>query len=81
MSQNAAKGTDHGAANNVFVVGDQLKKQGFYNDLATLEDLDDNGDIKYDIDFREIYATILNKWLNVDDTTILTQKFKRLNFI
>ncbi|PSG90520.1 DUF1501 domain-containing protein [Aurantibacter aestuarii] len=81
VSQNAAKGTDHGAANNVFVVGDELKKQGFYNDLATLEDLDDNGDIKYDIDFREIYATILNKWLNVDDTAILIKKFNSLDFI
>jgi uncharacterized protein (DUF1501 family) len=81
VTQNAGKGTDHGAANNVFVIGNQLKKQGFYNDLATLTDLDENGDIKYEIDFREIYATVLSKWLDVDAKTILNKDFKALDFI
>ena len=46
MKQNAANGTDHGAANNVFVIGNRLKTPGFYNDLVSLSDLDDNGDLK-----------------------------------
>ncbi len=81
VKQNAAVGTDHGAANNVFIMGKNLKKGGFYNNLASLSDLDDNGDIKFEIDFRTIYATILSQWLEADDTTILNHSFDRLNFI
>lgn len=81
VEQNAAKGTDHGAANNVFIIGEHLKSQGIYNKLSSLRDLDSNGDIKYEIDFRSVYATILNKWLDVDDTKVLNQNFNRLNFI
>jgi len=61
VQQNAASGTDHGAANNVFIIGKNLKKQGFYNEAPNLIDLDKNGDFKYTVDFRSIYATILNK--------------------
>ena len=61
VKQNAASGTDHGAANNVFIIGKNLKKQGFYNEAPNLINLDKNGDFKYTVDFRSIYATILNK--------------------
>ena len=81
VKQNAANGTDHGAANNVFIIGENLKKAGFYNNLASLEHLDDNGDLKYDIDFRTIYATILSNWLVADDALILKHSFMKLNFI
>lgn len=81
VKQNANVGTDHGTANNVFIIGDQLKKQGLYNDMSSLSDLDDNGDLKFEIDFRTIYATVLNKWLEVDDKTILNKSFKQLKFI
>ena len=81
VKQNAASGTDHGAANNVFIIGKNLKKQGFYNEAPNLIDLDKNGDIKYTVDFRSIYATILDKWLEVDDATILNKSFSKLGFI
>lgn len=81
VKENAANGTDHGAANNVFVIGENLKKQGLYNDLASLSDLDANGDVKYEIDFRTIYATILKKWLKVDASKILNSSFSSLDFI
>jgi uncharacterized protein (DUF1501 family) len=81
VKQNAANGTDHGAANNVFVMGKNLKKAGVYNNLASLSDLDGNGDLKYEIDFRTIYATILSKWLKADDTKILNSSFNTLNFL
>lgn len=81
VKQNAANGTDHGAANNVFVIGKNLKKAGFYNKLASLSDLDDNGDLKYEIDFRTVYATILSRWLEADDRLVLNQKFEKLKFI
>ena len=81
VKQNANVGTDHGTANNVFIIGDQLKKQGLYNNMASLSDLDDNGDLKFEIDFRTIYATVLNKWLDVNDEKVLNKSFRQLDFI
>lgn len=81
VKQNASVGTDHGTANNVFIIGDQLKKQGLYNNMASLSDLDDNGDLKFTIDFRSIYATVLNKWLEVNDEKVLNKSFEQLDFI
>ncbi len=81
VKQNTANGTDHGAANNVFVIGKNLKKAGFYNQLASLSDLDDNGDLKYEIDFRAVYKTILRNWMNVPIEGIINTKQKALGFI
>ena len=81
VKQNAANGTDHGSANNVFVIGKNLKKKGFYNEAPDLSNLDSNGDLKYTIDFKSIYATLLSNWLEVDDKTILNKSFDGLNFI
>jgi len=81
LKQNAAKGTDHGAANNVFIFGKNLNKAGFYNKAPDLVHLTDNKDLKFEIDFRSIYATILEKWLNVNDETILNQSYNKLSFI
>lgn len=80
VEQNASNGTDHGTANNVFVFGGKLKKQGIYNappDLANL----DNGDLKYQVDFREVYASVLDKWLGVNNSEVLQKKFAGLDFI
>lgn len=81
VEQNAANGTDHGAANNVFVIGKNLKKPGLYNEAPNLDDLDTNKDLKYSIDFRSVYATILSKWLKVDTKEILNYKGEILDFI
>lgn len=81
VQQNAAGGTDHGAANNVFLIGQNLKKKGFYNDAPSLLKLDGNGDLIHTVDFRSVYATILDKWLQVDDASILNKSFKKLDFI
>lgn len=81
VKQNANVGTDHGTSNNVFIIGGQLNKQGLYNDMASLSDLDTNGDLKFEIDFRTIYATVLNKWLDVNDEKVLNRSFNQLGFI
>jgi len=81
VNQNYSNGTDHGAANNLFIIGDQLKKPGLYNKADSLQSLDENGDIKYEIDFRTVYATILDKWLNVNDEKVLDKSYSKLNFI
>ncbi len=80
VEQNASNGTDHGTANNLFIFGGKLKKAGIYNDAPDLSNLE-NGDLKYQIDFREVYATVLDKWLDVNNAQILNKKFSGLSFI
>jgi len=80
VKQNGSNGTDHGTANNVFLMGGNLRKAGFYNPASDLLNLD-NGDLIYDIDFREIYATILEKWLEVDAKMVLSKSFQNLKFV
>jgi len=80
VEQNASNGTDHGTANNVFVFGGKLKKPGIYNDAPDLTTLD-NGDLKYQIDFRDVYATLLDKWLDVSNSQVLTKNFAGLDLI
>ncbi|MFT5859404.1 MAG: hypothetical protein ACI865_001505 [Flavobacteriaceae bacterium] len=81
VSENGSAGTDHGTANNVFMVGGALKKAGIYNAGPDLSNLDKNGDLQFSVDYRSIYATVLNNWLEVSDEKILNQSFGRLNFI
>jgi uncharacterized protein (DUF1501 family) len=80
VAQNASGGTDHGKANNMFLVSGGLKQKGIYNALPDLNKLDD-GDLQFQLDFREVYATVLNKWLGAEAELILKQKMNMLNFI
>lgn len=80
VSQNASNGTDHGTANNMFFVSGGLKKNGVLNAMPDLADLND-GDLKHKVDFKDVYATVLNKWLGSDDKTILGKQFSHLDFI
>jgi len=80
VAQNASGGTDHGTANNMFFIGGGLKQKGVINALPDLADLNE-GDLKYNVDFKNVYATVLNKWLGADDKMILGNKFEKLNFI
>jgi uncharacterized protein (DUF1501 family) len=81
VQQNAANGTDHGTANQVFLIGKQLKKAGFYNEMPNLSNLDENGDLKFDVDFRKIYASILNNWLDVDAQKVMGKPFSNLRIV
>ena len=72
VQQNGSGGTDHGTANNVFLMGGDLRKKGFYNKGPNLLNLD-NGDLKYEIDFRSIYANLLEDWLGSKTTGILAK--------
>jgi uncharacterized protein (DUF1501 family) len=80
VAQNASNGTDHGTANNMFLVSGGLKEKGLINELPDLADLNE-GDLKCKVDFKQVYATILDKWLGVDDKAILGDKYKKMNFI
>lgn len=80
VQQNASNGTDHGTANNMFLISGGLKQKGLINPLPDLSNLDE-GDLKYNVDFKNVYATVLNKWLKADDKSILTKKYDYMNFI
>jgi uncharacterized protein (DUF1501 family) len=77
VTQNASNGTDHGTANNVFLLSGALRKPGLLNGPASLADLD-QGDLRYQVDFRSLYASILTDWLGADDKLVLGPGIERL---
>lgn len=76
VQQNASGGTDHGAAAPMFVMGKNIK-QGVIGKHPSLTDLD-QGDLKYNVDFRSVYASILQEWLETPSKPILGQQFPLL---
>lgn len=78
VAENANGGTDHGAAAPMFIVGNQVKAGllGQYPSLAP-EDLY-QGDIRYNVDFRSVYAGVLENWLRTKSAPILGRQFPTL---
>ena len=74
-------GTDHGAGGAAFVIGNQVKG-GMYSEYPSLkpEDLT-QGDLAPNLDFRSVYATMLEKWLGLDSKPIVGGTFEQLDFI
>ncbi len=80
VSQNASNGTDHGTANNMFIINGNLKKPGVFNEAPDLSNLDE-GDLVYKIDFKDVYGEILDNWLGADTEKILFRKNQSLGLI
>ena len=80
VSENGSGGTDHGTANNMFLISGGLKDKGILNGMPDLSNLTD-GDLNQQMDFKRVYATVLNKWLQADDYKILGRQYEYLNFI
>jgi uncharacterized protein (DUF1501 family) len=76
VQENGSAGTDHGTAGPVFLAGPGLKT-GLVGTTPSLTDLQD-GDLKVNLDFRRIYASILEDWLGLPSETALAGKFQRL---
>jgi len=81
VSENANGGTDHGAAAPMFIVGNRVKAGllGQYPSLAP-QDLY-QGDVKYNVDFRSVYAGVLESWLKTKSTPILGKQFPPLQVV
>ena len=75
-NENASHGTDHGTSSELFVVGNPVQGGKLYGEQPSLTDLDSARNLKFKVDFREVYATILSKWLNADAGSILGSQFK-----
>jgi uncharacterized protein (DUF1501 family) len=80
VNQNASGGTDHGTANNMFFISGALKKKGLINTMPDLADLDNN-DLKYAVDFRQVYQMVLKDWLQTDARQILGGEFAGLQIV
>lgn len=80
IAENGSRGTDHGAAGLMFVLGGMVRGglHGTSASLAvghpTLEN--DSGDVRHETDFRSVYARVLDQWLGVDSVPILNGNFR-----
>jgi uncharacterized protein (DUF1501 family) len=75
-------GTDHGAASVAFVVGEKVKG-GIYGTYPSLEpsQQEEGGNLKHNMDFRSVYATILEDWLDLNPTPIIGGSFEKVRFL
>ena len=75
-ADNTSLGTDHGTANLMFVAGKNVKG-GHYGASSSLTDLMPDGNLKYSVDFRRVYASMIEGWLqHHDSTAILRDTFE-----
>jgi uncharacterized protein (DUF1501 family) len=81
VQENGSQGTDHGAAAPMFLVGSKLKV-GLLGAEPSLAPADlQDGDIKFNTDFRSVYASILQSWLQTNSVPILGKQFPTLPII
>jgi len=79
VKENASEGTDHGAAAPMFFAGERLKP-GLIGKQPGFTDLSD-GDLKFHTDFRQVYATVLEKWLGWKSKPVLGKQYQTVDFI
>lgn len=70
VPENTSLGTDHGAANVMFVAGKKVKG-GQYGELPSLTSLDAGDNLKFTTDFRRVYASMAEGWLQQKSTAKL----------
>jgi len=78
VHENGSQGTDHGTAEPMFLIGGRVSG-GLYAHYPNLSNLDSNGDLIHTVDFRQVYASVLQDWLGVDSTPVLSSQFQKLN--
>lgn len=76
VAENASEGTDHGTAGPVLLAGNKVKA-GLIGKPPSLTDLD-NGDLKHEFDFRQLYAAILEDWLSCSSREVLGRQYTPL---
>jgi uncharacterized protein (DUF1501 family) len=78
--ENASGGADHGSASMMFAIGSKVQK-GFYGEAPSLTQFVDNGNLNFTTDFRQVYATVIDRWLGVPSEALLGKKWDQLGFI
>ncbi len=79
VKENGSRGTDHGTAGPMLVLGSKVKG-GLYGKHPSMTDLDE-GDLKFTTDFRSVYATAIQSWLGADSTKVLGAKYPLLPLV
>ena len=79
VQENASRGTDHGVAAPLFVIGPAAKGglHGKHPSLARL----DQGDLVHTTDFRGVYADLIDTWLQADHREVLGRSYDRVPVI
>ncbi|MGN6564349.1 MAG: DUF1501 domain-containing protein [Thermomicrobiales bacterium] len=81
VMENGSQGTDHGTAAPLYIMGGGMNP-GVFGDAPSLADLDSNGDLKFKLDFRSVYGTLVQDWLGGDTTNIIgAGSFPRIGFV
>jgi len=78
--ENLSLGTDHGTAAAHLVLGGRVAG-GFYGEQPSLTRLDGDGNTGYAIDFRSVYATVLERWWGLPSASTLGRKFAPVAFL
>lgn len=77
--ENQSRGTDHGTAAPHFALGGDVRG-GLYGDAPRLSMLED-GNLRFAIDFRSVYATVLQQWWGLDASAVLGERFKTMDIL
>ncbi len=86
ISENGSGGTDHGAGGLMMAIGGGVNGQQLYGTAASLNPAGGNptlenngGDVRFETDFRSVYARVLDNWLGVNSVQILNGNFRNPN--
>ncbi len=80
VGENFNGGTDHGSASVCFALGSQVQG-GIFGETPSLDNLIDKGNLQYTVDFRQVYATVIERWLGVPSNDLLGQQWDQLGFL
>jgi uncharacterized protein (DUF1501 family) len=78
--ENLSNGTDHGTASAHFLLGGRVRG-GLYGAPPGLDRLDGNGNLPFAVDFRDLYASVLERWWGADSTGALKGRFASLDLV
>jgi uncharacterized protein (DUF1501 family) len=79
VAENASRGTDHGTAAPMFICGGGVKP-GLFGRQPSLDHLDE-GDLIHTTDFRSVYGTILDKWMQASAAKVLGKNYPAIGFV
>jgi uncharacterized protein (DUF1501 family) len=77
---NQSNGTDHGTASVHFALGGRVKG-GLYGQPPQLDRLDGNGNLPFAVDYRSLYATVLERWWGVPSADVLRGRYPALELL
>jgi uncharacterized protein (DUF1501 family) len=80
VRENGSQGTDHGTAGPMFLLGNHVRG-GLYGEHPSLVALDDNRNLRYEVDFRSVYGTALEGWLGADQVGALGARYENVGFL